>query len=113
MFTVIVLVIIVREGTVVRWRFCASLESVLCVCAVSALCVCVHRLGVRCVNQWKVPHSKLSRVVDVVDERSVIFDVSHPGSNDRVFHGAQAKMRGSSFYANNEETLGPAIAAEA
>ena len=32
-----------REGTVVRWRFCASLESVLCVCAVSALCVCVHR----------------------------------------------------------------------
>ena len=24
-----------------RWRFCASLESVLCVCAVSALCVCV------------------------------------------------------------------------
>ena len=30
-----------RGGTVVRWRFCASLESVLCVCAVSALCVCV------------------------------------------------------------------------
>ena len=32
-----------REGTVVRWRFCASLESVLCVCVLCLLCVCVHR----------------------------------------------------------------------